>query len=307
MFLEKCEKIAIDGTTFDITNTSQVELWNCKDQIVQIYNFFDDGMIESTQTAETYLTWRKDLIKLLKEWDRLYMKHMKSGYVEMSAIHSKAMKPLTDLLESNLNFTYLEKQMKKKEVPKFRFEALETKFCEHLTHICQIFRDYGELKDYFNIRQMLTVLKTEDWRKIPPIAYYLEPLQDALTDVRECLLEMNKKGALRCKYIIEHNDELQTKVKHMVKMDITAQWLAGDQLKQDQFKFLYKVVKIIYDSALREQLLAEEARILDPVIPNLTIFHSLLVIKSILETKLFERKKEQEKSDRVGKQVTFNE
>jgi hypothetical protein len=75
-------------------------------------------MLDMNLTAETYVTWRKELIKLLKEWDRLYLKHIKSGYVEMSAIHSKAMKPLTDLLESNLNFTFLENiKKKKKDVP----------------------------------------------------------------------------------------------------------------------------------------------------------------------------------------------
>jgi histone deacetylase complex regulatory component SIN3 len=50
--------------------------------------------------------------------------------------------------------------MKKKEVPQFRFEALEEKFIEHMTRISEIFRDYGTLKDYFNIKQMLHVLKT---------------------------------------------------------------------------------------------------------------------------------------------------
>ena len=90
-------------------------------------------------------------------------------------------------------------------------------------------------------------------------------------------------------------------------MDLTAQWLAGDELKQDQFKFLYTVTKVIYDSALREHLLNDDPKILDPVIPNLVAFHSLMVIKGIIETKLFDRKKEQEKLDRSGKKVTFNE
>jgi hypothetical protein len=39
-------------------------------------------------------------------------------------------------MESNLNLHFLEEIMKKKEVPKFRFEALETKFIEHMTGIC---------------------------------------------------------------------------------------------------------------------------------------------------------------------------
>jgi hypothetical protein len=135
-------------------------------------------------THDTYISWKKDLIKLLKEWDKLYMKHIKSGYLEMNVIHMSAMKPLTDILESNLNLHYLELIEKKKDVPSFRHEALEDKFCGHLTRMCEIFRDYGDLKDYFNIRKMLTILKISDWEKIPPLAFYLTPLQNALTDVR---------------------------------------------------------------------------------------------------------------------------
>jgi hypothetical protein len=70
----------------------------------------------------------------------------------MNAIHTTAMKPLTDLLESNLNFYYLEQMMKKKDLPKFRHEALETKFIEHLTIFCNFMKDYGGLSDYYNIK-----------------------------------------------------------------------------------------------------------------------------------------------------------
>ena len=89
----------------------------------------------------------------MKEWDKLYVKHIKSGYVEMNQIHMTAMKPLTDLLESNLNFHYLEQLEKNKEIPSFRHEALETKFQEHLTIVCDIFKNFGRLKDYYNIKQ----------------------------------------------------------------------------------------------------------------------------------------------------------
>lgn len=152
MFLEKCEKKTIDGVTYEITNNTQVEIWNCKSKIVEIFNYLDPSMMEMQLTHETYITWKKDLIKLLKEWEKLYMKHIKSGFVEMNHIHMTAMRPLTDLLESNLNFHYLELIEKKKDVAKFRHEALEEKFCEHLTRVCEIFRDYGTLKDYFHIK-----------------------------------------------------------------------------------------------------------------------------------------------------------
>ena len=84
MFLEKCEKKTIDGVTFDITNATQVELWTCKSKIVEIYLYLDPSMMEMQLTQDTYISWKKELIKHLKEFDRLYVKHMKSGFVEMN-------------------------------------------------------------------------------------------------------------------------------------------------------------------------------------------------------------------------------
>mmetsp|Transcript_38382 Transcript_38382/g.36750 ORF Transcript_38382/g.36750 Transcript_38382/m.36750 type:complete len:89 (-) Transcript_38382:828-1094(-) len=87
---------------------------------------------------------------------------------------------------------------------------------------------------------------------------------------------MHKMGIVRCKYIIEHNAVLMAKTIHMVKMDLTAQWLAGDDLKQDQFKFIYKVMKIVYDSALKDYMLQDDQRVIETVIPNLAAYHALL-------------------------------
>ena len=98
--------------------------------------------------------------------------------------------------------------MKKKDVPGFRYDALEEKFAGHLTKVCEIFRDYGTLKEQFHIKQMLHILKIEGWRESPPLCFYLSPLANALTDMRECLLKMNSEGILHCKYIIEDNEEL---------------------------------------------------------------------------------------------------
>lgn len=71
----------------------------------------------------------------------------------------------------------------------------------------------------------------------------------------------------------------------MVQKDNTAQWLAGDELKQDQFKFMYNVMKIIYDSALKDLLLNEDQKVVDNVLPSLASYQALLLIKGILDTK----------------------
>jgi hypothetical protein len=300
MFLEKCEKKTIDGVTYEISNSTQVEIWNCKGKLVELFNTLDPSMMEMQLTHETYVVWKKDLVKMLKEWDKLYTKHIKSGFVEMNAIHTTAMRPLIELLESNLNLHHLELLMKKKDVPTFRFDALEEKFAGHLTRVCEIFRDYGILKEQFNIKQMLHIMKIEGWRECPPLCFYLNPLSNALTDMRECLLKMNQEGILHCKYIVEENEELQLKTQVMVQKDLTVQWLAGDELKQDQFKFMYQVMKIIYDSALRDMMLNEDPKVLDNVLPSLASYQALLLIKQITTTKEAERRKELEKLQRDG-------
>lgn len=93
----------------------------------------------------------------------------------------------------------------------------------------------------------------------------------------------------------------------MVQKDLTAQWLAGDELKQDQFKFIYNTCKVIYDSALRDLLLNEEPKVVENVIPNLVAFHAILLIRGILDTKENEKKKEIEKAEREGKKVSFQD
>jgi hypothetical protein len=126
----------------------------------------------------------------------------------------------------------MEKNKKEyQEVPVFRHLALEEEFCKFLTGTCEIFKDYGELKDHFDIKQMLKVLKIQDWKKCPPFNFYLTPLEDSIKTVRNDLLKMHKDGPLFIKYIIENNKGLQSDTQAMVKKDLIAQWLVGDELK----------------------------------------------------------------------------
>ena len=152
MFFEKGGKKFIDGTTYEISNTSQIEMWNCRAAINDIFVSLDPGEFERTITIESYTTYKKDLIQRLTSFDKLYTKHIKSAYVEMSSIHTQAMKPLSEVLESNRNLHFFEELMKKKELPKFRYEALEEKFIGHMTKICENFTSYGKLKESYNIK-----------------------------------------------------------------------------------------------------------------------------------------------------------
>lgn len=92
---------------------------------------------------------------------------------------------------------------------------------------------------------------------------------------------MEKLGHLRIRYILEDNKEFQEQVKKMVHQDNIVQWLLQDQLKQDQFNFIYDTGKIIYDSACRDKLLANDTTVIDSVLPRLLAYRSIMVIRNI--------------------------
>ena len=87
MFFEKVEKKSIDGTSYEISNPTANDIWSCRTALNDIYQALDTGTMEMTVNPDSYTTWKKELIKMLKEFDKCYVKHMKGAYVEMNAIH----------------------------------------------------------------------------------------------------------------------------------------------------------------------------------------------------------------------------
>lgn len=100
--------------------------------------------------------------------------------------------------------------------------------------ICTNLKEHGNLKDTFDIKRMLNLLKLDNWEENVPMAFYLTPLKVSIKTVRDELIVMRKKGQNRCKYYIEDNQPMHEYIIDMVKKDVTAQWLMGDKLKNDQ-------------------------------------------------------------------------
>lgn len=154
---------------------------------------------------------------------------------------------------------------------------------------------------------MLNLLKLDNWEDTVPMAYYLTPLKSAIKTMREEVLQMRKRGPNRCKYYVEHNELMHTHIITMVAKDVTAQWLMGDKLKNDQLCFLYSVVKIIYQSPLKSKLMNKDLILVEEVIPKLACFRALMKIRDILIQKLEEKQtatKETEPENEGEEKVT---
>lgn len=158
---------------------------------------------------------------------------------EVLEIQTQAFIPLTDVFLANKNFYNIKQLIAKGHaIPQFRFDALEEEFVKKNTRMCEIFRDYGplgaapgSLTHPFNIRQMLTVLKISEWKECHPFSFYLTPLEEAISAVVQELLDMQKAGLLRSKYIVPANTELLEKYITMTKCDVTAQILMCNKLR----------------------------------------------------------------------------
>lgn len=80
------------------------------------------------------------------------------------------------------------------------------------------------------------------------------------------------------------------------------QKIAGDDLKRDQFKFLYNVHDVIFNTCLKDTYLAADMTKIHPVvedvIPQLTVFHAMLRIRDIDDKKAADAAIEAEKHER---------
>jgi hypothetical protein len=252
---------------------------------------FDSFNSVNALVKENYIDTRKTLIGNLKSFEKKYMNHVKKTHPEVQEIIDSAITPFLDLLESNFNYHKIEELRKiGEDIPSFRFNALENKFCDHMETVCKVLSDHGRLKQIYDIKRMLNLLKKDEWQESVPMAYYLTPLQKSIKECRVELVHLRKLGANRCKYYIEDNEPFHDLVLNMVNHDYTAQWLMGDDLKNDQLCFLYEVVKVIFQSSLKNKLMNKNKDLVDNIIPKLACFKGLLVLRDILSVKREEEK-----------------
>lgn len=87
MIFHRTEKVDIDGVRYELTNKTKEECYNYKMKIAEIYEYFNPDNYDMTRTQENYIEWKKELIKHLKEFDKMYVKHVKESHPEINTIH----------------------------------------------------------------------------------------------------------------------------------------------------------------------------------------------------------------------------
>ena len=114
------------------------------------------------------------------------------------------------------------------------------------------------------------------------------------------LRTLHENGPLHYYYVIERNQTLQQLVIKVIKEYNVVKILAGDDLKRDQFKFIYRIHKKVYDSALKNTFVGRNKdspeAIMQKVIPELTVFNSMLHIRDVDDRKAADIEKKAKKA-----------
>lgn len=296
--------IEIDQIKREVPNSANQDHFDCKEKFMNIIRHIEQGYDGEYLEPNTLAVWKKEMSSKLKDFEKKYVKHAKATNPILAKIHSEAMQPVVDLMEASVNlynFTTLSAQ---KPFPEFRKKALTEKYIEHLTKICDILvlnpnKDGKTLDDPYDIRHILELLEIPNWQNIPPFEFYLTPMKNAFDNLQKELREMNNLGPLRVSYYVERNYEMTKKIMLLVKEYNTVAWLCGDELKRDQFKFIYDMHEKIYKSPLKNMYLdpKQNGPALQVVVPEITTFFSMLLIRDIDDKKASDAEKAQQKKE----------
>ena len=108
IFFTKNQEKEIDGVKYTLTNDTKVSLWNSKSAVGMLEIILDTETMDTALTQDTMNGWRKELIKALKDFDKMYTAHVKPStkskvypHDEMAGYHKQAMAPLSEVMESN--------------------------------------------------------------------------------------------------------------------------------------------------------------------------------------------------------------
>ena len=300
--------IEIDGIKYEVTNSWNQDHFDCKEKFLNIIahleQFYDDG--GENLTSETLGGFKKDMMTKLKDFEKKYVKHCKATNPSLSDIHKKAMQPVTDLMEASVNLQNFRVLAAKREYPEFRKKALVDKFIEYSSVVCKIVKGFPNsekktLDEDYDIRHILELLELEAWDECPPFKFYLDPMKKAYDDLVNELREMHFKGPLRVSYYVEKNLAMTQKIFELVKQYNIVKILMGDDLKRDQFRFIYGVHETVYNCALKDMYLdpKKSQLTMQTVIPEMTVYKAMLLIRDIDDKKVADiEKKAKKKAER---------
>ena len=95
--------IVIDGISYEVTNSANQDHFACKETFMSIFQLLEQYYDSDELNPDNLAAFKKELIGKLKDYERKYVKHVKTTNGLLASIHTKAMQPVLDLTEASVN------------------------------------------------------------------------------------------------------------------------------------------------------------------------------------------------------------
>ena len=79
--------IVIDGQSYEVTNSANQDHFNCKETFMTIFQLLEQYYDGEELSADNLASFKKELTGKLKEYERKYVKHVKTTNGALATIH----------------------------------------------------------------------------------------------------------------------------------------------------------------------------------------------------------------------------
>ena len=95
--------IVIDGVSYEVTNSANQDHFACKETFMSVFQHLEQYYDGEELSPDNLAAFKKEVISKLKDFERKYVKHVKTTNGLLAGIHTKAMQPVVDLMEASVN------------------------------------------------------------------------------------------------------------------------------------------------------------------------------------------------------------
>ena len=95
--------IVIDGVSYEVTNSANQDHFACKETFMSVFQHLEQYYDGEELSPDNLAAFKKEVIGKLKDFERKYVKHVKTTNGLLAGIHSKSMQPVVDLMEASVN------------------------------------------------------------------------------------------------------------------------------------------------------------------------------------------------------------
>jgi hypothetical protein len=245
---------------------------------------------------------------------KFYEIHIKKHHKPVSEdVLSNFLEVLKQFLTANFQFSLFEYENKdalSRKLNDFKERALLETFCTTLQEGFRVLLMTEFIKDNPNLFVLTAKFKIRDWEHNRIQRYFIQPLYETWVNLRKEMNRLYVFGPNHWVTPLGENVEMVAIINHLIAQELIAERVIGSELKRDQLNFIFNTILYIFNTPVKEKLLADAPDneiVIEHVIPKLTVLRYLDHIVKITKAKRADvLKQERMQEYAIGKNAAKN-